>query len=359
MQQLSVYARTLVGLVVAAGLAAACQQSSQPATASPDVWATVDGREIRRETVEKAYRATVDPAATPSDEEALGAKLNLIEELINQDLLQVKARAQSIEASGTEIENAYAERRRNVPDETFQLELTNRGLTPEDLRLTIGRELTIQKLLEREVTSKISVTDADIAAFYEKNKAQFNLAEPQFRLGQIGVTPVKDPNLRNRQNNDAGTPAEAKAKVDMLMDRIRGGTDFAELALDFSEDAQSLAQGGDLGFISASQLNRVAPPLRDAVIKMQPGAVSMVTMGGSYTILMLIAREPAGQRELSSPSVRDGIRDMLRARKEEVLRAAYIGSLRNEARVINHLARQIVDAGGKIPPSVLPASTAK
>lgn len=351
---------TLLGLVVAVSLTGACQPAASP-TAAPgaDVWATVDGRQITREAVEKAYRASVDPTATPSDEEVLGAKLNLVDELVNQDLLLVKAKAQSLEATGTEIENAYAERRRNVPDEAFQLQLSQRGLTPEDLRLTIGREMAIQKLLDKEVSSKITIADADIAAFYEKNKAQFNLTEPQYRLGQIGITPVKDAGLVNRQRNDAGTPAEAKAKADMLMARIKEGADFGELALDYSEDPQSLAQGGDLGYIAASSLNRVAPQLRDAVMKMQPGAVSVVTMNGSYTILMLIAREPAGQRELSNPSVRDGIRDLLRSRKEEVLRAAYLGSLRNDARVVNHLARQIVESQGRIPASLAPSAPGK
>lgn len=352
---------TLLGLTALVCLSSACQQASTTSSTAvrPDVWATVDGRDISKSDVDKAYGAVTDPTATVSDEEVLGAKLNLVDELINQDLLMVRAKAQGIEAAGTEIENAYAERRRNVPDATFQLQLTQRGLTPEDLRLTIGRELTIQKLLERDITSKITIADADIESFYEKNKAQFNLAEPQFRLGQIGVTPVKDPALRNRKGDDAGTPAEAKNKVDMLMKQLQGGTDFGELALDYSEDPQSLAQGGDLGFIPASSLSRVNPQLRDAVMKMQPGNVSMVSVAGSYTILMLIAREPAGQRELSNPTVRDGIRDLLRSRKEEVLRAAYIGSLRNDAKVVNHLARQIVEAQGKMPASLTPSAPGK
>jgi peptidyl-prolyl cis-trans isomerase SurA len=351
---------TSFGLIACFALTSACGQASTSTTpaAGPDVWATVDGREIRKDAVEKAFRASADPNAIVSDDEVLGAKLNLVDELINQDLLQQRAVAEKLEATGTEIENAFAERKRNVPDATFNLELSQRGLTAEDARLSIGKELAIRKLLDRDITQKITIPDSEIAAFFEKNKAQFNLAEPQYRLGQIGVTPVKDPSLRNRQNSDAGSPAEAKTKVDMIMNRIKEGVDFGELALDFSEDPSSLSQGGDLGFVAASQLRRVSPSLLDAVTKMQPGGVSMVSMNGSYTILLLIAREPAGQKDLSNPSVRDGIRDLLRSRKEEMLRAAYITNLRNNAVVVNHLARQIIDQQAKVaaPPAAAPAA---
>ena len=351
----------LLGLALSLSSASACNRAatnSPAAAVGPDVWASVDGREIRKETVEKAYRAGADPAAAPTDEEVLGAKMNLVDELINQDLLHHRAVSEKLEATGAEIETEYGARRQNMTDAQFQLELSQRGLTPEDLRLSVGKELAIRKLLERDISQKIAVTDAEIAAFYEKNKAQFNLAEPQFRLGQIGITPVKDPNLRNRQNSDAGSPAEAKAKLDDIMAKIKAGADFGELALDYSEDPQSLQQAGDLGFVAASQLRRVSPQLLDAVTKMQPGGVNMVSMNGAYTVLLLIAREPAGQRDLSSATVRDGIRDLLRSRKEEVLRAAYITNLRNDARAINYLARQIVDKQSKAAPAAAPMTPA-
>lgn len=354
MQQMDVR-RTwnLLGLVAGLAVASACSQTPQPApTPSADVWAVVDGREIHKSEVEKAYASSVQPnAAPPSAEEVLGVKLNVVDELINQDLLLAHARAQGLEASAADVDKAFTERKGAIPDAQFQLQISQRGLTVDDLKNGIKRELSIQKLFERDITGKVAIADEDITAFYNANKAQFNLAEPQYRLGQIGVTPAKDPQLRNRKGDDAGTPAEAKRKADMLMEQIRGGADFGELALDYSEDVQSIAQGGDLGFVPASALARVNAQLRDAVMKMQPGNVSMVTVGGSYTILMLIGREPAGQRELSNPAVKTSISDMLRSRKEEVLRAAYIGSLRNDAKVTNYLARQIVDAQGKIPAS--------
>lgn len=354
MQQIRVRrAQILLGLVAAVGLTSACGQSnSGTGSLTPDVWATVDGRQIRKADVDKAYATSVDPTTISSDEQAVGAKLNILEELINQNILFARAQAQGVSASEGEVENAFAERKRAVPEEQFQLQLTQRGLTVEDVKEGLRREMAINKLLERDVTAKVTVTDSAISEYFDKNKARFNLAEPQYRLGQIGVTPAKDPSLRNRQNSDAGSPAEARQKVDMLMGRLKNGADFGELALDFSEDVQSIAQGGDLGFVPQSALARVAPQLRDAVMKMEPGAVNLVTVGNTYTILLLISREAPGQKDLTHPTVRDGIRDLLKSGREEVLRAAYISAARNGAVVVNNMARQIVDAQGVTPPGM-------
>ena len=64
-----------------------------PVAPSATAWAVVDGREVAADTVEKAYRRTLPPNATPSAEEALTAKLNVLNELIVQDLLIAKAAA--------------------------------------------------------------------------------------------------------------------------------------------------------------------------------------------------------------------------------------------------------------------------
>ena len=91
-----------------------------------------------------------------------------------------------------------------------------------------------------------------------------------------------------------------------------------------------------------------AAPLRDAVLQVAPGNARLVSAGGGHTIVMVIAREPAGQRDLTMPTVRDRITQTLRARKEQLLRAAYLTAVQNDADIVNHLARQIVETQGKL-----------
>ncbi len=75
----------------------------------------------------------------------------------------------------------------------------------------------------------------------------------------------------------------------------------------------------------------------------------MVTLGGAHTIVLVIAHEQAGQRDLSTPQVKEGITQTLRNRKEQLLRTAYLSAIRNDAQVANYLARRLVESNGKLP----------
>jgi peptidyl-prolyl cis-trans isomerase SurA len=319
----------------------------------------VEGRTITRDEVEKAYRRAADAAQPHSEEEALTAKLSLLNDLIVQDLLIAKARELKIEVPDSELDAAYAEAKKNIPDQAFQEELTRRNVTAADMRDGLRRELLTQKVMEKEVRSKVAVSDQEISDFFNTNRAQFNLAEDSYHIAQIVVTPGRDTQVSNRSGDDATTPQAAAAKVRMVMERLKSGMSFRELAMDFSEDPESAPRGGDLGFVPISSLKQAPPPLRDAVLKAAPGTVNVVTVGGTHTIVLVVAQQAAGQRDLSMPQVRESITERLRSRKEQLLRAAYLTALRSDAKVTNYLARRLIETQGKMP-SLAPATpTAK
>ena len=339
-------------LVFACLAAAACADNAAtpPSVASsPDVWAVVDGREIRKDDVERAYRRAAPTMPVPSEDEALAAKLRLLEELIDQEILLERARTLKVEVADAELDKAFAERKSNMPEDAFRRELDQRGLTTDDMKRDLRRELTVQKLVEQEVGSKIAIGDDAVREFYDRNRAQFNVTETRHRIAQIVVTPMRDPQVRNRARDDAATPAEAQRKVQMLVERLKGGASFASLAMDYSEDPQTVAQGGDLGFVSTSALNQVAPALRQAVLKANPGDVNTVSSGGGHVLVLVVAREGPGQRDLSTPGVRESIADLLRGRREQLMTAAYLAASRNEVKVVNHLARQLVEGRSGTP----------
>ena len=357
--------RSRSGLFVAAAclltLSACGGGSSSSASKAPaaDTWAVVDGREIKKDDVEKAYRRVSDLTAKPSDAEVLTAKLSILSEMITQDLLLAKAKALGVEVTGADIEKAFEERRKSVPDDVLQKQLTQRGLTTADVKEDIRRELTTQKLIEREVVQKVTVSDKAINDYFNANRAQFNLDEPGYRIAQIVVTPTQD-QINNRQNDDATSPEAAARKVKMISDRLRGGGQFSELAMDYSEDPQSTPQGGDLGLIRQSQLAQAGGALRDAVMKAQPGTISQVSAGGAYSLVLLISKEPAGQRDLSTPGLRDDIANSLKERQQQLLQGAYLTTLRDNAKITNLLAKQVVDQSqATAPPAVAPAAPGK
>ena len=337
---------------MALALGTGCRQKAQPA---PDVWAVVNGQEIKREDVDKYYRTRVNPEGqAPSQEEALSLKLNVLDELINNEILLERAKKLNLEASDGEVEDKFTELKSPYTEDEFQRQLKERGVTVDDLKSDLRRQLSITKLLNHEVVAKITITDQDITDAYNANKAQFNIAEPRYRISEIVVTPRKEVQVRNLKNDDATNEAEAQRKVKMLEDKLASGADFAQLAMDYSEDMNSAAMGGDLGYVPESALNQSDPTLKRTVMGMQAGQVSQPLGiqskdGPRFVILKLISRESPGQRSISDPQVQQTIRDTLRNHKEQLLRAAYLTIARDESHVTNYLAQQIIEAAGKLP----------
>ena len=287
----------LLGAAAMVPGAAACRsnQSGAPAAAvSPDAWASVDGRPITRDEVDKAYRRTRDVSQTLSEEETITAKLSLLNDMIVQEILIARAGPLKVEVPQSELDTAYDNAKKNLADEAYQQELTRRGLTAADMKEGLRREMLTQKVIEQEVGSKIVVSDKEINDFFAANRAQFNIAEESYHIAQIVITPVRDAQISNGTGDDATTPQAAVAKVKMLMERLKAGASFRDLASGYSEDPESAPRGGDLGFLPVSRLKQAPPALRDAVLNKQPGSVNVATAGGAYTLVLVVGARAGG-----------------------------------------------------------------
>src|SRR6202007_2903325 len=117
----------------------------------------------------------------------------------------------------------FTELKSPFTEDEFQRQLKARGMSVDDLKRDLRRQLSIQKLLNREVAAKITITDQDVLDFYNINRNQFNVAEPRYRISQIVITPRKEMQVRNRKNDDATNPAEAERKAKMLPHNLTRG----------------------------------------------------------------------------------------------------------------------------------------
>jgi peptidyl-prolyl cis-trans isomerase SurA len=335
-----------IAVISLAAVLAGCNRTSAPAA---NVWATVNDQSITREDTEKYYRARLaGQAAPPSQDEALSLMLSVLDELINNEVLIQRARQMGLEATDGEVEDKFTEAKSPYTEEEFQRRLKESGMTVDDLRRNIRQQFSVQKLINREILSKIAPTDQDVTNFYNENRTQFNVTEVTYRLSQIVVTPAKDPQVRNRKNDDAGTDIEARRKAAALLQQLRDGADFATLATDYSEEPNSAANGGDVGYWPESQITD--PNMRRLLAGMTPGQTSdIIRLPNGYAILRLVAKELPGQRQLTDPQIQQTIRDTLSSRKEQLMRAAYLVSARDQSRIVNYLARQVLESTGKLP----------
>jgi peptidyl-prolyl cis-trans isomerase SurA len=342
--------RRAVQATLVLSLLAVLSACSRKAPSPREVWAEVDGKPIYRDQVERYYRSRVAAGSdTDSPEQALTFKLNILNELINNQILVAHAARSKITAPEAEVDTKVAEFQSPYSKEEFQTKLADQGLDPASLRDDVRQSLTINKLINKEITSRLTVTEREIAEYFERNKATFNVPETQYHLAQIAVTPAAEAEVRNTKNDDAQNPQAAERKITALYARLRAGEDFATVAQEYSEDARTASGGGDMGFIPASGL-AANPQLKQVVIALKVGEMTgILRASDGYHILKLVGREEAGQRELSHPQVESAIRQTLMNEREQLLKAAYLEDLRNRAKVRNYLAEKVVAAGGKPP----------
>ncbi len=314
--------------------------------------ASVNGERITNADLERYAASRLQDA--PDNARALDPqleqlqRLNLLRELIDQRLLLQRADALGLAVADREVD-AILERLRHPYEtaEAFEDSLHSSGISLRELRTELRRQLTVEKLLNREISSRVVVGEGELREYYDKNLAAFTLPEQQVHLAQILVTEAEVSPIPNLGNDDATDPDSARRKILRIHEKLEDGADFGQLALHYSEDPVHAANGGDMGFIPQSALEKADVRLRRALVSLQPGQFSpVVETDGEFRILRLIAIESAGQRKFDDPGVRKSIRDVLANRKEQLLRSAYYEIERNRARIRNHLAEGIAAEHG-------------
>src|SRR5450631_2018699 len=232
---MSSIARAVPGLLLLFAALAGCDRS-----APANVAATVNGRAISYADLDKQFESQFGgPGERSSGDQALIQKLEVLRTLIDNEIMLQRAEKLGLMAVDADVEAKFNELKAPYTQEEFQKQLDARKMSVEELKAQLRRDLSVQKLFNKEITSQIGITDKDITDFYNSNKASFNLAEPQIHMAQILVTATADPNVHNLKNDKATDDAGALKKIENIMLRVRQGEDFAMLAQNYSEDPNS------------------------------------------------------------------------------------------------------------------------
>jgi len=328
-------------------MAGGCKSSPKM---SPDTAAIVNQSEIKISQVEKIYHSRMKQAGqTPAPEEASTIKLNILSQLINDEIMMQRAAKDNLTATEAEVSTKFTEFKKSYSEEKFQQFLKDQDLSADEIRKELIKNATIEKLYNKEITSKITVTDGEINEYFNKNKANYNLPE-SWHVLHILVTPFPDPQLNNAKGDDAKSPEEARRKVLDLLRRISSGEDFATVARDYSEDSSSAPAGGDLRLLSAQQLEAIDPNFRKVVQSLKPGETfpNPIPTKYGYHIVKMVEKEAGGQHELTDPKVQSDIRQTIFNRKETLLKTAYLEVVRNEASIKNLFAQKILENAGEL-----------
>jgi hypothetical protein len=169
------------------------------------VVATVNGKEIARAELERNYQIQLgDNPQKPSDQEADILRLNVLQKMVLSEIEQQQAAKLNLTASDEDVNAKLTEIKAPYTEDQFYNLLKQRNMSVDDLKRDIRRQLTETKLINKEIESKINITDAQIAAFYAAHKAEFDLIEPRYHLAQIVVTTMPAPPNGNQPQRVLG-----------------------------------------------------------------------------------------------------------------------------------------------------------
>jgi len=343
----SLVARVLgVAMILSAAiLFGACGDGAPGPTGSNDTAATVNGKAIKMEEVDRAMKQQAQGQDSKmSDLERAGARLQVLQQLIEQEVMFQKAEKDGAMPTDEEV-NAEVNKQKvdsRLSAEAFTREMEAAGLSETALRDTTKRAIAIRKLVEK-VTGRIEAPkDKEITDLYNGNPELF-VKKRGVRLAAIVVDPS------NSGEGDVTTnDAEANVKINEIRGRLtQPGTDFASLAREFSEDPSKL-QGGDLGYIGEEEMKQ-AFGAQVATSFMSPQfTIGQVTnpipvQGKAYFFKLQDRVEKEEALTLESPGVRQQVTDLLVNNRKQLLAASFQALAMNEAKIENLLAKRVVD----------------
>lgn len=205
-------------------------------------------------------------------------------------------------------------------DEQFQAALKQEGMTLDDLRKQLERNLLVTRVQQVEVMGKISVNEEEVAKYYEANKNSFTSA-PSVTLREILIAVPKTDKGINVAADD-----EARAKAEDLRKRVLAGEPFAQLASQLS-DSGSKANGGLIGPMSRDDLS---PDLQKRLATMKAGEVTpVVRIDQGYQIIKLETATTAHTKTLDE--ARAEVSERLAETRRQGQLQQYLTHLREQA----------------------------
>lgn len=311
------------------------------------VAAMVNGRNIMLSEVERAISAQAGGDTSKFNQLQMAqARLQVLSSLIQREVLFQRAEREKVLPTEAQIDGAIATQKQNsgMTAEAFDKSLKEQNLSMETLREEARKELSIAALQDK-YAGKIDISDREVEEFYNNNRDTFR-NERGVALAMIAVDPQD--NSPTGIKDDAKNDADAKLKIDNIYQQLQGKADFATVARARSEDINTLARGGDIGFANEELLksNNFPPELISSFFNsMQVGDYTQPTFFNARWYIFKLAdkRLTTENLTLDSPGVRQRIAQALTNQRKQILNAALLETAVNEARITNNLAANMLN----------------
>ncbi len=220
------------------------------------VVASVNGQNITKSELDREIKFNLGPqAGDPNSDQYKSVEKQMTDVLVVQKIIDAEAQKRGISVSDAEINTAYNQQQQAAGGaDKLKSKMSGAGVSTDQLRDMLRDNLYFQKLFAAVTKSVPQVTDAEAQAYYNQHKTDGTFNKPETR------------HVRHILVADQATAQKIK-------DQLDHGADFAALAKQYSTDASTKDNGGDLGDVP-SQNSGLAPEFEQAMDKLGPGQTS-------------------------------------------------------------------------------------
>ncbi|HKP13468.1 MAG TPA: peptidylprolyl isomerase [Blastocatellia bacterium] len=254
-------------------------------------------------------------------------KEGIVNELIDRALIEIDAERRGLAVPADQLESRYRQRVEEMGGgEAYRVYLNETSVTDEEFRQIVRGELCVE-LMQQELSKDMSIDSSEAQAFYDKEKSNPQYAklfvEPEsMRAGHILIN-ARRLQLRSEMQAKSGRDGaqldrsvaeemnKRRARAADLLNQLKGGADFAELARRYSEDPGTRDRGGDLGLFTR---DTHTPRFDEAAFALKPGQLSEI-VETEYGFHIIKAGEHRPERTRGFDELRAQIEQQLLMRK--------------------------------------------
>ena len=294
-----------------------------PLTSPTDVLAKVNGTPITRAEVERAAKILLSQNRVPQNPDAETMKKAedaALDQLINAEVVYQAGLKLEIKDLDKQVSDKAAQGKARFPSPAeYEAALKANNLTDKDILELIRKDIVIGNLFDKDVTSKLTVSETEVKKFYDENQDKFKKPE-SYHASHILIGVKPEATSEEKQ--------KAREKAESIRKRIVAGEDFAALAKAESS-CPSSAQGGDLGFFGKGEM---VPPFENATAALKPGEISgVVETQFGYHIIKLVEKKEGGTVKLDE--AKDDIQNYLKQLKAQKAVSEYVAKLKSSAKI--------------------------
>lgn len=274
-----------------------------------DYAAVVNGEKIPAQDFEDRFQVRMGlmanaPALT--DQEKARVRGELLNEMIDEKIMLTRARTLGLGVSDEELNRKLEEIKKDYPEGLEKIFPNPRDFSrwKEDLK----KRILLEKLIDKDVNSSITVTEAEALACYKANK-EYRSSEERVHLSQILLP-------------DRNAAEEA-------LNKLKAGADFAALAKEVSTGPEG-RRGGDMGYFTRGVLPE---NMEKTVFNLRPGQISSIVESPyGFHIFKVEKKEKAGRADF--PSAKARVIADLKKQKEEAAYRSWLDRLRADSKIV-------------------------